>query len=211
VKITVPWLQRAEIEKTSEEVLARFNKQRMIPVPVDTIIERDYGIDIVPVAGLKEELENDAFISRDFTTIHVDQHVYFNVEVRYRFSLAHELGHLVLHRRIFQDLAFSTIEEWTEVYQAIDSDDYGKLEFQANAFAGYLLMPSFALVQDFASALSGMKDRISLVKEKGVPREAYLESVIGNMARRLAPSFNVSTACAENRIKNEERCLNLIP
>lgn len=211
MSIAVPWIQVAEIRKAAEEVLFQYHPRLEIPVPIDIIIERDYGIDIVPVAGLKEEMENDAFISRDFTTIHVDQHIYFNVEVRYRFSLAHELGHRILHRRIFQELKFATIDEWIEVYQSIDADNYGRLEYQANTFAGYLLIPESALDVEFSSAVSSLKDQLSQAKGKGISREMYLEPVIGSISRKLAPGFNVSVICMENRLKNAEKCKKMIP
>ena len=78
-------LSREDIHDVANIFQEKFNSDKEIPVPVDLIAERDLGIHIIPMHGLREKLENDAFISSDFTTLHVDLYVYNSVEVRYRF------------------------------------------------------------------------------------------------------------------------------
>lgn len=192
MKLPVKWLGKNDLKKAAEEFNTKYNTEKAIPVPIDSIIESRLNIDIVPIAGLKEGLENDGFISRDFSTIYIDQNIYFNVEVRYRFSLAHEIGHFILHKDIYRDLQYETVEDWADIYDAIGSDDYGKLEFQANHFAGCLLIPDFALWPLFQETLKDILPQIKAAQEKNIPRETYLDSVIGNIARKLASQFNVS-------------------
>ncbi|MDP2806924.1 MAG: ImmA/IrrE family metallo-endopeptidase [bacterium] len=211
MKLPVKWLGKNDLKKAAEEFSAEYNPEKAVPVPIDSIIESRLNIDIVPMAGLKEELDNDGFISRDFTAIHIDQNTYFNVEVRYRFSLAHELGHFILHKDIYRDLNYTTVDDWADTYQEIDSDDYGKLEFQANYFAGCLLIPDFALWPLFQEALKDILPQIKAAQEKDIPRETYLDSVIGNIARKLAPHFNVSYPCMENRFRIDEIYSKPIP
>ena len=211
MKLPVKWLGKNDLKKAAEQFNAKYNPEKAVPVPIDSIIESRLNIDIVPMAGLKEELDNDGFISRDFTTIHIDQNIYFNVEVRYRFSLAHKLGHFILHKEIYRDLNYSTVEDWADTYEEIDSDDYGKLEFQANHFAGCLLIPDFAFWPLFQETLKDILPQVKAAQEKDIPRETYLDSVIGNIARKLAPQFNVSSTCMESRIRNDESCSNIIP
>jgi len=211
MKLPVKWLGKNDLKKAAEEFNAKYNPEKAVPVPIDSIIESRLNIDIVPMAGLKEELDNDGFISRDFTTIHIDQNIYFNVDVRYRFSLAHELGHFILHKEIYRDLNYSTVEDWADTYEEIDSDDYGKLEFQANHFAGCLLIPDFALNPLYREVLKDILPQIKAAQEKTIPRETYLDSVIGNIARKLAPQFNVSLTCVESRIRNDELYSKIIP
>ena len=211
MKLPVKWLGKNDLKKAAEDFSAKYNPEKAVPVPIDSIIESRLNIDIVPMAGLKEELDNDGFISRDFTTIHIDQNIYFNVEVRYRFSLAHELGHFILHKEIYGDLNYSTVEDWADTYEEIDSDDYGKLEFQANHFAGCLLIPDFAFWPLFQETLKDILPQVKAAQEKDIPRETYLDSVIGNIARKLAPQFNVSSTCMESRIRNDEIYSDIIP
>jgi Zn-dependent peptidase ImmA (M78 family) len=61
--------------------------------------------------GLQTNFDTAAYITSDLTEIRVDQSVYETRENRYRFSLAHELAHKILHAEVFQQLSFSTIAE----------------------------------------------------------------------------------------------------
>lgn len=59
--------------------------------------------------------------------------------VRYRFDIAHELGHLILHRHI-------------DEHEFEDSENHKLFEDQANAFASAFLMPATAFAKDFLSS-----------------------------------------------------------
>jgi len=211
MKLSVPYLEKSDIKRAAEDFNLRHNSAKVIPVPIDSIIESRLKIDIVPMAGLKEGLESGGFISSDFTTIHIDQYIYFNVEVRYRFSLAHEIGHYILHKEIIGNLKFDNVDDWAEIYDSIDSNDYGKLEFQANHFASCLLVPDFALKPKFDEALKDILPDIKTAQEKNISRETYLDSVVSNIARKLAPIFNVSSDCMDKRIKYDEIYSKAIP
>lgn len=58
-------------------------------------------------------------------------------EGRDRFTIAHEIGHYILHN--------SSLLTLTRVYQNEDIKPYEDVEWQADAFAGELLCPSFAI------------------------------------------------------------------
>ena len=62
-----------------------------------------------------------AYITHDRKEIRVDQYVLESRENRYRFSLAHEVGHLVLHPDLFEYLHFDNIAAWKESYNGLDS------------------------------------------------------------------------------------------
>jgi len=211
LNLQIERLSRKDIHNVANIFQEKFNPDKEIPVPIDLIAERDLGIHIIPMHGLREKLENDGFISSDFTTIHVDLYVYNSIEVRYRFSIAHEIGHYWLHKDIFKELYFDNIKSWKEVYKSIDDDDYQWLEFQANNFAGFVLIPDFSLKSPFNESLNLIKPKIDAVKKNGIAREDYIEHVISLLAIRLSPIFNVSTASMEYRIKNDPQYKSLIP
>ncbi|GMV95133.1 MAG: hypothetical protein AMXMBFR82_49110 [Candidatus Hydrogenedentota bacterium] len=75
-----------------------------MPVDIELILER-MGIDIVPVANFLSDVGVDACLSADLTTIYIDLQYYMDERMtfRVRFSEAHELGHLVLHRHVFEE------------------------------------------------------------------------------------------------------------
>ncbi len=65
---------------------------------------------------------------------------------RIRFTLAHELGHYLLHRREFPDgFSCDTLDSSQET-----QDQYGRIEREADEFAAHLLMPMY----DFCEHLS---------------------------------------------------------
>src|SRR5206468_4273338 len=95
--MAVPVLSHADIVRMVGRV-AREHPQETISVDIEGIIDVGYGINIIPRHGLMERFQIDAFISRDLTEIVVDKGVYDQRPPnRYRFSLAHEFAHLILH------------------------------------------------------------------------------------------------------------------
>jgi len=92
-KIEVPYLSYEQIRARANDFLSQYNPSGIIPVPIEEIIEFALKINIVPIPGLQKALETDGFISSDFSTISVDQFVLEERERRYRFTLAHEIGH----------------------------------------------------------------------------------------------------------------------
>jgi Zn-dependent peptidase ImmA (M78 family) len=74
-------------------------------------------------------------------------------ESRYRFTLAHEIGHKILHKLIFEELGFSNSDEWKYIQSVFNPKQYGKMEYQADCFAGLVLVPSFHLKNLFNGAI----------------------------------------------------------
>ncbi len=189
--IPVEHLSRVDLKKLANQFLNKCNPESLIPTPIDLIIEEKFNIDIVPSVGLKDILGNDGFVSWDFSTIHVDQNVYMNLNTRYRFSLAHELGHFWLHKKIYEIFDFSTIDEWKKIYLQIDDDDYWWLEFQANNFAGFVLTPDYALKSIYSEELEKIESQIKQVEEYGISRSEYLEHVINLLAAEASTESSI--------------------
>ena len=211
MNIQLEKLRKEDIKLRANEFCSKYNPNKEIPVPIELIIESKLNIDIVPLADLKGSLDNDGFIAGDFSTIYLDQDVYWNVETRYRFSLAHEIGHYWLHESIFKSLKFRTIDEWKNVYLSIDDKDYNWLEFQANMFAGFILIPDYALEPKFTDLLEKERTTIQTGKNIDQPRDTYLDYVVSYLARKLASFFNVSAKCMQTRIRKDDIYISLIP
>ena len=177
-----------------------------IPVPIEELVDLKFEIDIVPTPGLHKAYDTDAWVTSDRSTIYVDEFVYESRPNRYRFSLAHELAHLVLHSEVLGDLSFSTIAEWRGVVSRIDEEDYGWLEWQAYAFAGLILVPSDPLRSRFRQAASAARDALA---ERGLSPEelssdAVAEPVLRRIASRLAEEFEVSPTVVEKRLQKDD-------
>jgi hypothetical protein len=185
-----------EIRRISEQFLREFHPEGSIPTPIEEIAEIKCGLDIIPLPGLRDLLEIDGFISSDLSCITVDQFVLERRLNRYRFTLAHELGHLYLHRDIYTELRFGTLNEWKRFQREVDEADYNWLEYQAYAFAGLVLVPTAHLKTQFHSAAEAA-ERIGF-NRRGEP-EAFLEYV----TQVLREAFQVSDAAIAKRLHYE--------
>jgi len=145
---------------------------------------------------LRDLLEVDGFISSDLTCISVDQFVLERRLNRYRFTLAHELGHWYLHRDLYAELRFTSINEWKQFQEEVDETDYDWLEYQAYAFAGLVLAPTGHLRAQFQSAAKAA-ERVGFSRE-GEP-EAFYEYVV----ETLREVFEVSGAVVAKRLRSE--------
>ncbi len=120
------------------------------PIDVEAICD-NLGIGIVPIKNLNFEFGIDAFITSDFKTIFVDDDEFSKESSRYRFSIAHELGHYVLHRDFYpKDIkGLDAFLGASANYSNRDS------EFQANYFAGKLLVPDEELRLKMSEVFKG--------------------------------------------------------
>lgn len=194
-----PFLNYDHLRKKAEAFLGQYYPDRNIPVPIEMIVERDFKIDIVPVPGLQEAFDVVAFITKDLSEIRIDDYVFRSRYNRYRFSLAHELGHRVLHPEIFTELDFADIAGWKEVVAAISPEQYSFLEFHANAFAGLILMPTAELRPIFFEVVSKVEKAIA-----GVDFSDLDTGVREIVEQQVANPFHVSQQVAERRIEKDK-------
>ena len=194
--IEVPFLSYEQLKRTAEMTLESSRSARQIPVDIELLVERDFGIEIIPFRGLQERFGIDAFISQDAKSISVDEFVLENRINRYRFSLAHELGHRVLHDAILKSLSFPTIQAWKSQMSQIPEREYSFLEYQANTFANCLLLPSKELAESFQRALA-------IVRENGIEPAAHPEVCLDSISTGLGKQFKVSREAVLNRLKNK--------
>jgi Zn-dependent peptidase ImmA (M78 family) len=170
-----------------------------IPVPIEEIVEFDLGLHVFPMSGLRSEASIDAFLSTDRKTIVVDRNVHDapGIAIRYRFSLAHEVGHLELHAQIIPLLEATSIEEWKQVRQAIPEDQYNRIELQAYEFAGRLLVPPDLLrleVDSYRQKIDGYLNTFP---------DADVDTILANMSRAIGQKFHVSGEVISRRIIRE--------
>ena len=177
----------------SERFLAEFHPSGSIPIPIEEIIEFKFNIDIVPIPNLRSSENIDGCLSKDLATIYIDNHIYSNYENRYRFSLAHELSHRLLHASLFEVLSFQSVTEWKSVILNISEEQRGWFEWQAYAAAGLILVPSQALASRFHQALDKMKSH-------GMTLQNAPEAARDRIAEYLSRQFVVSTAVMHKRL-----------
>ena len=139
-----------DLRRRAEAFLDDFHSERTLPVPIEEIVEFDFELEVVPIDGILDDLEVDAFLTSDLKRIYVDAFVLRHRRGRYRFSLAHELAHHELHRPLYEESRVTSVRDWRALQEAISEEDYAWFEFQANSFAGLVLVPPAELQQQFS-------------------------------------------------------------
>ena len=164
------------------------------PVPIEEIVEFDLSMSIIPLVGLKQEIGVDAFLTNDLNHIYLDEWVMQFAPTRARFSLAHEVAHWWLHDSLYKEATITSVAEWKELVNRIDAEAYKWFEWQANAFAGLVLVPEQSLRRAFAR-----KSREAA--QLGVPLHRLEEyPARAALGRSLAGEFDVSEQVMEIRL-----------
>jgi len=154
------------------QAFLRENRIHTPPVKVETIA-RKLGITL-RYEPFEDDISGVLYRDRAQTIIGVSS---FHHPNRQRFTIAHELGHLILHEvDVHVDKGYRIVLRDSKSSQAADP-----LEIDANRFAAELLMPTQMLQKDVAHYIRDVEDEAgldALAKRYGVSRQA--------MAFRLA-------------------------
>ncbi len=198
-KFKAPFIPKETIWQEADALRAKHPSGQCLPVRILDLAEFDLGLSLIPVDGLREQLDIEALLMGDLSSILVDKRAFMNprLEYRLRFSVAHEIGHLILHRDIYTDVRHATAKEWFDYISAIPDVEYGWVEWQAYEFAGRLLVPPDQLRKRFESAVqtakaAGYSDWL-----------AADEAALDYMATRIAPKFGVSAEVIAKRLRVE--------
>lgn len=105
------------------------------PVPIDKIA-RKCGV-IIQYASLDDQLSGMAFIKNNVSYIGVNSLHHPN---RQRFTIAHELGHHVLHKELLGSSVH--VDKVILKRDQVSSSGVDLNEIEANAFAAEILMPT---------------------------------------------------------------------
>jgi len=189
-----PYYSKEVLRGKAAAFLAEHNPDGTIPVDIELIVEAKFGMDIVPIPGLQDRIEAVACITRDLQAILVDEFVYSHRVNRYRFSLAHELAHRLLHREQWQEIQFHDIASWKEaVGRTIPEREYGFVEFHANFFAGLVLVPPANLRTSFDRCVDHAKQQGIDITDEASGAQVIVEGYI-------AKEFEVSADVVHRRL-----------
>lgn len=150
---------------------------KSVPVPLEKIGSH-LGARI-QFSPLDPELSGMIFIRENIPVIGVNSTHHPN---RQRFSLAHEFGHLVLHRHALQSVVHVDKKFPFLLRDSKSATGTDKLEIEANQFAAELLMPEAVLIKALEKYSFDIDD------------DAPLQD--------LAKRFRVSTQAMAHRIEN---------
>ncbi|MFA5319456.1 MAG: ImmA/IrrE family metallo-endopeptidase [Candidatus Paceibacterota bacterium] len=188
----VPYFSSKDIKLIADEFRSKYWNE-VIPVDVEKIAEHELNIKIIPIPDLKKLASVDALITSKWDIVFADEFFYSNRENRFRFSLAHELGHFILHKEIYESFEIKNLEDYNNFFDDMTSEDYSFFERQANNFANYLLIPTDKLKEEIKNIIRE-DDKYKIFKEE--------ESKINYLSCSLCDQFKVSEASMTIAIKN---------
>lgn len=195
--LPIPKYSYEDLRGKAAAFLREHHPAKSIPIPIEQIVEFHFGINIIPIPGLQRVHDVDAFLSNDLKSIMVDMSMMESRSPnRYRFSLAHELGHAVLHQGVYAQMKFSSIEEWKTQITAISDADREWLEWQAPSFAGLILVPGEPLSEQLQKGLQWAAEQGFSVEEAPELAKGYISSWLGKF-------FEVSSQVIEKRLDKD--------
>jgi len=200
VKFLKPDTIETEASRTIFDYGHKFGVISAPPIPIDQILESllELSLDIT-------ELDDGVLGALSFRgkKVWIDASLVPEEnptkEGRYNFTLAHEIGHWQLHRFYYlvnenQISMFDEVDKPDLICRAIDRSD--PIEWQANAFAAHLLMPSDMVKEAWVNRYRRnepyvAEEEISDLSTKwGLADDNSLPTV--GIAREMAKDFKVS-------------------
>jgi Zn-dependent peptidase ImmA (M78 family) len=165
--IQVPYIETHDIYLEAGVILDESYPINIpIPIPIEQIIENTFKIELEfeemdkSILGVSEIDKNKIWINE--TLLGKEN------EYQMRFTMAHELGHFVLHSKYVNYLKQQTFfqKEICDFYQR----NHSRLERQANIFAANILMPPHLFIEKFIG-ITDIRTPYSLEEERKLKRK----------------------------------------
>jgi len=190
-----PYISKEDIWSNADAFREEYS-DGVPPIDIHAIIEFDLELAIRPVAGLKEGSDIDALLLGERDGIVVDEREYMDdrYQNRIRFSLAHEVGHFVLHESVFADVNYDSVDEWVKFVGNLPEREWRFLEGQAHEFAGRLLVPRPNLEAELEKAFNVLKTNGLSPSQPGVQ---------GYVAESMTSVFGTSGEVLKRRFSKE--------
>lgn len=117
--------------------------KRIIPTDIEVLIEKS-GIIIEAIDDLRKDFSVKGLVAKDvkddgMVKIFIDARHYEEDTFEYKFTLAEEFAHILLHMDFYEGI--SGVEDYIKKYNTISDEDYRKYEQQARNLASFLLLP----------------------------------------------------------------------
>lgn len=116
------------------------------PFDIEGFLWKEHKYKLIPSSGLEKGCEVDTALICCKKIIRIEEKIYLNQYQRARFSMAHELAHLVLHDEyidfVVEKLTHaSKTDEYKPIIQSLSEEESKRAEFQAHFLGGAILAP----------------------------------------------------------------------
>lgn len=191
MKLKLEKLSYIKIGEIATSFLSQYHPDFSLPIPIEEIAEQQIDLEIIPIKNLRTLSDVDGSLDSSLSKIFIDMDLYLNQENRTRFTIAHEIGHLVLHKDLFKNLNIQKPKDIYELSNNICEEDYGWLEYQAYTFAGHVLVPQRLLFLEVKKRLGD------------IPKKKFIPEMIFPISQELLDVFNVSGEVLSRRLQKE--------
>ncbi|MDD5421974.1 MAG: ImmA/IrrE family metallo-endopeptidase [Candidatus Omnitrophica bacterium] len=133
----------AALEEIATVFLSKFNTSvTPLPIEIDLISEKSLGINIIDFSMLKEKYGLEGFLALGKKTIYIDGYLMDNDNFynRYRFTVAEEVAHSILHGNLFKNI--KDIEEYFDAFDKLKHFQVARMDQDAKYLASAILMPT---------------------------------------------------------------------
>ena len=180
--IRVSFLSNDEIRQKVEGFRKTY-WNNSVPVEIEDIIDLKLKINIIPIPGLQDLCDTITLITSGWDSIYVDNKIFSDERYlnRLRFSFAHEVGHYILHKHIYETLNIKNIENFYKFFEIITPEQYGYLEAQANKFANFLLVPRDMLAKEKEKIMKSTKNLFDINSIDKNTLNSYISRPLSNI------------------------------
>ncbi len=149
----------------------------------------------MPLPNLFRDFQIESWLSHDARSIFVDLRQCEEMETRYRFSLAHEVSHLLLHADLYRGSKLTSFEDWLAFHDGMDPILRDNMEWQARILAGRILVPAGCLLKRAQQLLDHARKRL--------PKTITPEALFGSISIPLADVFKVHEEVVRIRLSGD--------
>jgi len=176
----VPWISKVDVAQKASDVIENFqalaNYEVQPPIPVEDIIERYLGLrllydDLYRVFG--RDVLGAVYV--ESRAICINERLFENAsEGRLVFTIAHEVGHWVLHR---QHIEAQEKDGSRQIIVSKKGNSKDTIEWQADYFSSCLLMPEKEIREAFQEVCDSKPIIVknSINETDGGPGEPFVE------------------------------------
>ena len=214
----VEFIPNESIEQAADELLAdygaRFTQVTEPPVPVEEILECHLDLSL-GFDDLQQRLGTPDVLGATWidemevlVDASLDPTIYPKREGRYRFTVAHEVGHWILHRHALKESKQTPLFEGRPEPSIVcrKATRKPRIEIQADRFASYLLMPRELVLRHWESRFGSLQPQVveDEINQLGGIQDAGVPTVA--ISKAVAQAFKVSGQAMQIRLLD----LNLV-
>ena len=161
--LAVDYLEKEHIENIAEEIHSEKNIKDF-PFEVELFLYERFKYRVFPSPRLEAGCKIDTALVACKQILRIDETIYNKQPKRANFSIAHEVGHLILHKNIIAMMvealkSAEKTDDYASIINFLPRNQYRRAEWQADYFGGALLAPRRILEKELIKLIEERKSK----------------------------------------------------